>query len=426
MVLFTIEKIKFVVSKKLLLLLSISKSLNYFSMKFVKNTFLIGLFSLFSSINYSQTFIQAYQDVVNQCSQENITASLTQFESLGVKRRGTAALQNTLNWLKSEYLSYGYTASQMVEDSYSYSGFTCKNLVVTKVGTVYPNSYVIVCGHYDSIVGVGTNDNGSGVAAILEIARLLKDIPTEYSIKFINFSGEEDGLRGSQHFVNNVVNATSPKMNIRLVFNLDEVGGVAGLTNDTITCERDTGSPTSNNAASNIKTQELITCTELYSPLNTYLSYAYASDYMTFEDNNEIITGFFETNETEHRHTATDLLENMDPVYNYNVAKAAIGATMHFAVASTSVLDTTIYEDELQVSFFPNPAHDKLFINKGAITDSNYTFTLVDIQGKTVISQNFENTNLLESVNVSQLSKGIYMAVLETNGKRVSKKVVIE
>ncbi len=395
-------------------------------MNFVRNLFLVGFFSLFSVDTYSQTYIQAYQNAVDQCSQDNITNYLTEFESFGVKRRGTAALQNTLDWLKSEYLSYGYTASQLVEDSYSYSGFTCKNLVVTKMGTVYPNTYVIVCGHYDSIVGTGTNDNGSGVAAILEVARILKDIPTEYSIKFINFSGEEDGLRGSQHFVNAIVNGTSPKMDIRLVFNLDEVGGVAGLTNDTITCERDTGSPTSNNAASNVKTQELIVCTELYSPLNTFLSYAYASDYMTFEDNNEIITGFFETNETEHRHTASDLLENMDPEYNYNVAKAAIGATMHFAVASTSVLDATTFQEDFQVSFFPNPAKDVLTINKGILTDANYTFSIVDMQGKTVLTQQFKNTSLLQQVNVQQLNKGIYLALIETTNQTISKKIVID
>ncbi len=395
-------------------------------MNFVRNLFLVGFFFLFSVDTYSQTYIQAYQNAVDQCSQDNITNYLTEFESFGVKRRGTAALQNTLDWLKSEYLSYGYTASQLVEDSYSYSGFTCKNLVVTKMGTVYPNTYVIVCGHYDSIVGTGTNDNGSGVAAILEVARILKDIPTEYSIKFINFSGEEDGLRGSQHFVNAIVNGTSPKMDIRLVFNLDEVGGVAGLTNDTITCERDTGSPTSNNAASNVKTQELIVCTELYSPLNTFLSYAYASDYMTFEDNNEIITGFFETNETEHRHTASDLLENMDPEYNYNVAKAAIGATMHFAVASTSVLDATTFQEDFQVSFFPNPAKDVLTINKGILTEANYTFSIVDMQGKTVLTQQFENTSLLQQVNVQQLNKGIYLALIETTNQTISKKIVID
>lgn len=397
-------------------------------MKFVKTTFIIAATLLFSGANYGQTYIQAYQDVVDQCSQTNITTNLTEFEALGVKRRGTTALQNTLNWLKAEYLSYGYTASQMVEDSYTYQGSSavCKNLVVTKVGTLYPNTYVIVCGHYDSITGTGTNDNGSGTVAVLEVARLLRTIPTEYSIKFINFSGEEDGLRGSQHFVNSVVNGTTPKMDIRVVFNMDEIGGDASMTNDTVTCERDTGSPTSNNAASNVRTQELITCTELYTDLNTFLSYAYASDYMSFEDNNEVITGFFETNETPHRHTATDLLVNMDPVYNYKIAKAAIAATMHYATASTSALNTTIYEQEAQVSFFPNPTKDILYINKGTIADANYSVSIVDIQGKTVLSQSFENTSLVEQINVSQLPKGIYMAILETNSQSIAKKIVIE
>ena len=78
------------------------------------------------------------------------------------------------------------------------------------------------------------------MACILEMARVMQNVPTDYSVKFINFTGEEEGLNGSQHFVDAVVNATNPKMDIKLVFNIDEVGGVAGLTNNTITCERDT------------------------------------------------------------------------------------------------------------------------------------------------------------------------------------------
>jgi aminopeptidase YwaD len=162
-------------------------------MKFSKKYLFVLPFALFFiNQGFGQSFIQAYADVVNQCSQTNITTNLTQYEALGLKRRGTPALQNTLDWLKNKYLSYGYTASQLVEDSYTYTGSTavCKNLIVTKVGTVYPNTYVIVCGHYDSIGGTGTNDNGSGLVSILETARLLQNIPTEYSIKFINFSGE--------------------------------------------------------------------------------------------------------------------------------------------------------------------------------------------------------------------------------------------
>ncbi len=389
-----------------------------------KSIFLLaGLF--LASIAYSQTYIPYYAEVSNQVSQTNITTYLTEFENLGVKRRGTQPLENTYNWLRNKYLGFGYTVAQFQEDSFTNGGYNCKNLVVTKVGTLYPNTYVIICGHYDSIVGTGTNDNGSGIASILEVARLLQNIPTEYSIKFINFSGEEDGLVGSQHYVNSVVNATNPKLDIKLVFNLDEVGGVAGMTNNTITCERDTGTPTTNNAASNAITNELITCVGLYSPLNTYLSYAYASDYMPFEDNNEVITGFFEKNETSHKHSATDLLINMDPVYNYNVAKAATGAMMHFAVATTT-LDETAFTNSASVRFFPNPVKENLYINFGTLPAKEYEIEILDTYGKKVFKNKIHSPKQLENINISHLNQGIYLIQLSFEGTTIRKKVIIK
>ena len=374
----------------------------------------------------AQVYNPNYASVVNQCSSTTIVSNLTEYENLGVKQRGTVALDNTLTWLKNKYLSYGYTVSQITEDSYTYSGSTavCKNLIVTKIGTVYPNTFVIIDGHYDSLNGTGTNDNGSGLVCILEVARLLQNIPTEYSIKFINFSGEEDGLRGSQHFVSSVVNSTTPKMNIKLVFNLDEVGGVAGMVNNTITCENDTSSPTTNNAASLAITNELITCVGLYSPLSTFMDRAYSSDYMPFQSNNEIITGFFERNETTHKHTTSDFLIYMDPTYNYNVAKAAIGAMLHFAVVDTSMSNEE-FEAGFQGSFFPNPTKDFLNINCGKL-DRNYTFNLVDLQGKTVFSKVFDQAKQKESIAVADFSKGMYLAVIVSGNKRFTKKIVIE
>jgi aminopeptidase YwaD len=396
----------------------------------MKHFFTYLAFFLFLLLTAFKTTAQVYNPnyatVVNQCSSSTVLSNLIEYENLGVKRRGTVALDNTLTWLKNKYLSYGYTASQITEDSYTYSGSTavCKNLIVTKIGTVYPDIFVIIDGHYDSINGTGTNDNGSGLVCILEVARLLQNIPTKYSIKFINFSGEEDGLKGSQNFVSSVVNSTTPKMNIKLVFNLDEVGGVAGIINNTITCERDLSNPTSNNAASNTITNELITCVGLYSPLNTFLDRAYASDYMSFQSNNEIITGFFEKNETTHKHTATDLLVNMDTIYNYNVAKAAIGAMLHFAVVDTS-LSNEQFEAGFQGSFFPNPTKDFLNINCGKL-DSSYTFSLVDLQGKTVFSKTFEQAKQTESIAITEFSKGMYLAVIVSGNKRFTKKIVID
>jgi hypothetical protein len=197
------------------------------------------------------------------------------------------------------------------------------------------------------------------------------------------------------------------------------------MINDTITCERDTSSPTSNNAASNDITNELINCVQLYSPLNTFLNYAYASDYMPFEDNNEIITGFFERNQTPHRHTATDLLINMDPVYVYNIAKAATGAMLHFAKASTTVLDINEL-DSSQIILYPNPTTSILNISLGSLTESDYSFSLVDIQGKEVLNKQIKNASLIETVSLQSIAKGMYLAVVQTNNKRVTKKIIID
>ena len=116
----------------------------------------------------------------------------------------------------------------------------------------------------------------------------------------------------------------------------------------------------------------------------------------------------------------------MDPVYNFNVAKATIGATMHFAVASTSSLENDTFQTDFQVSFFPNPTKDTLNINLGTLPDTNYIFSLIDLQGKVVFKKNFENAKQLETIPLVGFSKGMYMAVLETKSQQITKKIVID
>lgn len=386
----------------------------------IKKVLLLG--AVVSSFLYnSQTFIQSYQDRANLITQSNINTNLTEFASFGVKKTGSVANSNALNWLKSKYLSFGYSASDIVEDPWTGGGYTSKNLVVTKTGTLYPNKYVIVCGHFDTIAGPGVNDNGSGVSIILEIARILKDIPTDYSIRFINFSGEEQGLYGSQHYVDNVVNSTNPKMDIKVVFNIDEVGGIAGLLNDTVFCDRDQSWPSGNNAASAQITQELANCTALYSPLMTEFDPAYASDYVPFQENGEIITGFYEHNISNYPHTPNDTYANMDPVYVLNVGKAALGAVQHFAVAKISpdlgVVDAgqNLYDE---ISLYPNPAQD--FVNIG-IKGKDFQTIISDFSGKTVLKSENE-----QSLDVSKLPNGNYLLTVSRNGKSVTRKLMIK
>lgn len=291
----------------------------------------------FCAISFkSQIFIQKYQDRVNQVSQTNITDNLMEFEKLGIKTTGSSENDNALLWIKDKYISYGYTEDQMMEDPFSVGRMKSKNLIITKKGTVYPDKYVIICGHFDSINGPGVNDNGSGTSIMLEAARILKDVPTEYSIKFIHFSGEEQGLYGSKHYANEVVfNGKQRLIDIKMVFNLDQVGGKKGMFNDTVFCDEDQGGSSKNNAASTQATKELVKCTTLYSPLKAEIDPAEHSDYIPFEKKGEIITGFFEYLRSDLPHTEDDTFANTDVRYVYNIGKASIGALQHFAVAAS-------------------------------------------------------------------------------------------
>ena len=388
----------------------------------MKKTYLfitILLFVINVETTFSQTYNTYYGSVVDQVSESNILSDLTTFENYGVKELGSSELSNTKDWLVSRYQSLGYTAIE--QQAFSYSGNTSYNIIVTKTGRVYPNTYIIIDAHYDTINGTGTNDNGSGTVLLLEIARLLANVDTEYSIKFIHFSGEELGLIGSNYYVDNTVNPQN--LDIRLVFNIDEVGGVNGANNTTIVCEEDRSNPPANNSASSIATQTLAACMELYSNLNTEISYAYASDYIPFENNGEIITGLYEKNETPYAHTANDLLVNMDPAYLFQVTKGALGAALEFAI-STNPLSIDSNHLDTEVILFPNPSSGKLTIKIANFQNEMALMTVYNMLGKNVFHTKLTQMN--SSVNLKNLSSGVYLAVFENNSRTTTKKIILK
>ncbi len=84
------------------------------------------------------------------------------------------------------------------EDPVNFAGRTFPNIVGTLTGTTCPEKTLIVGAHYDGVSsGPGADDNASGVAAMLEVARVLSAQPLQASVDFAAFSFEEAGLVGS-------------------------------------------------------------------------------------------------------------------------------------------------------------------------------------------------------------------------------------
>lgn len=301
----------------------------------IKKIYSLLLLSFAAAGFHAQNAVPAYQTRVNMVSEKNIVANLKEFEGLGIKTTGSKENDNAFNWIKNKYLSYGFTEDQISDDPFKMGRAESKNLIITKKGTVHPDKYIIICGHFDSINGPGVNDNGSGTTIIMEAARILRDVPTDYSIKFIHFSGEEQGLKGSKHYVDNVVYKDNVRQfDIKLVLNLDQVGGKKGLFHDTVYCDEDQGGTSKNNKASTDATKNLMKYVTLYSPLKADIDPAEDTDYISFERKGEVITGFFEYLRSELPHTPDDTFANTDTRYVFNIGKATLGALQHFAEAS--------------------------------------------------------------------------------------------
>ncbi|OUR99455.1 hypothetical protein A9Q86_12880 [Flavobacteriales bacterium 33_180_T64] len=386
----------------------------------MKNLSLTFILILTLNVSFAQSFNQFYADIVASTLETNVLNDLTAFENLGIKTVGSSALANTESWITTRYQNLGYT--DIVLQPFTYSSGTSNNIIITKTGSLYPNTFVIIDAHYDTINGPGTNDNGTGTVLLLELARLLKNIDTEYSIKFIHFSGEEDGLIGSNYYVNNTV--VPQNLDIKIVFNIDEVGGVNGMTNDSVVCERDLSNPSFNNAASNAATLVLANCIEFYSNLNSEISYAFASDYVPFENNGEIITGLYESNVSPVNHTSNDNLANMDVTYAYEVTKGALGAAMEFAVAfeSLSINDQDYFENTVSIS--PNPSKNYLKIEFKNPLEYTVDFKLINMLGENVYQNTL--TKQTQTIAIDSIASAQYLAVFNINNKRFVKTIIVD
>ena len=105
---------------------------------------------------------------------------------------------------------------------------TGENIIVTKKSASDTAKNLIISAHYDSAEGsVGANDNGSGVAAVLELARILKGSEMPYNIKFILFSGEEKYMLGSRWYVGNLTE--NERNQIIGVINIDTIAEKSDL-----------------------------------------------------------------------------------------------------------------------------------------------------------------------------------------------------
>ncbi|MBR3595595.1 MAG: M20/M25/M40 family metallo-hydrolase [Clostridia bacterium] len=154
-------------------------------------------------------------------SQKNLNSLMKKLCSLGSRsiiypKNNTAAQQ----FITDELTSYGYEPSKQL---FTYASIQTANIIAT-LNPGKSKDILLLCTHYDCWDGAeGAIDNASGVAAMLHVAKLLKESGIELNreVRFAFLSAEEYGYHGAYHYVSKL---SSAERNRLIAFNVDMAG----------------------------------------------------------------------------------------------------------------------------------------------------------------------------------------------------------
>ncbi|MFW5652415.1 MAG: M28 family metallopeptidase, partial [Planctomycetota bacterium] len=140
-------------------------------------------------------------DLVNQIDEANYTRLLDErlYTRSGDDRGYGPEHDLARDNIVEEFNALGLDVSL---HGFPYRGETYYNVQAVQDGYGRTNEVFIIGAHYDSVNNPGADDNASGVAGVIEIARVLSQYTFEASIVYIAFDREEQGLYGSSAWVN--------------------------------------------------------------------------------------------------------------------------------------------------------------------------------------------------------------------------------
>jgi hypothetical protein len=278
--------------------------------------------------DHDMLFDPLIEEVINQANLDSLISyvrALSGEDSVwinGDKERIEHRVSDLNNDLAAEYIfekliSFGLDAE---DQEFSEWG---RNVLATKKGYLFPDKSYIISAHYDAVDNYCADDNASGVAAVLEAARILSKYDYKYSIVFAFWDEEESGLIGSQYFASQ---ANSNNLDIQNVLNLDMIGYDS---NDDGLLDIHTYNVGNSNTLANL----LIINNAIYDlPLSPviYNPGTWQSDHSSFWEYDYgavmLIEAYYGADFNPFYHSSEDRIDNFNLHYFHNMSKLALSA----------------------------------------------------------------------------------------------------
>jgi FMN phosphatase YigB (HAD superfamily) len=165
---------------------------------------------------------------VDRLSREELAADLAALVAHRTRHSASAGFDEAATWGAAQLAAAGLTVTTQPVPR---GGGRCRNVVADRPGTgPAPRDVVLVTAHLDSVnrLGAGApapgaDDNASGSAGVLALARALAGSPSLLDLRLVLFGGEEQGLFGSRRYVEELPG--TERARIRAVVNMDMIAG---------------------------------------------------------------------------------------------------------------------------------------------------------------------------------------------------------
>lgn len=436
----------------------------------------------------STLFAQTELDLINAVNLDSLSQTLQEFtgevatsvggNSVTILNRGQAN-----NELAGDYLVEKFNAMDNLSVNTQAFNTNGRNIIATQLGKTNPNDIYIICAHYDSVADYCADDNASGTATVLEIARILSTQCMDNTLVYALWDEEEIGLRGANFYA---TQANNNGDNILGVLNIDMMGYDGDGDDDFDIDVR----PIANSLAMKDDLVNLLSTYNFNLNVNVVNPGTTASDHARFWDQgfSAVLVGesWENSDQTPYYHSSADRLSTLDLPYfyelaklimSYMVTKASLVSVDNSLTVSSSTLTSNMNNASYQwvdcntnlplisevsqsfsptasgsyavevtvgsctelslcvdytslgsdtfklntIKIYPNPASSTLNIEHSLNED--LTLELFSLDGKKILQKVL--TEKRSKLNISQFAQGAYFARLTQNKKVFSQKIVI-
>ena len=311
-----------------------------------------------------QSFSEEVIDMIQQLDGEMILGYLEDLTAFGPRVTGNIECEEAGDYIYNEFQSMGLDVRYQ---DWSYYGYDDRNIEATLHGTNETSDEIyIICGHYDSVPdSPGADDDGSGTVAVLAAAYIMSQYSFNHTIRFVTFSGEEQGLLGSHEYVEE---ASENGDNIIAVLNVDMIGyAITEYDGNNVKVYENGFSEWITDFMDDISNQYYE-----YIELNVIPSgWSGGSDHYSFWEFGYSATFSHEYEFNYYYHTPQDIIENMNITYSTKCSKLALATLAE--LAQTCIVSSPPDEPTITGPAKGNPE-----------VEYDYTFVTTDPDGDRV------------------------------------------